>query len=897
MLRSVASALALAIPLAVSTATSTPAPAATATPTATTTATTTATLPPASALPAAPPSLTLPDGVRPLRESLDLDLDPAQDRYRGIARIDLDLAAPTTTVWLNAQDLAIDSARVESGGSGQAARASPGAPGFLSLTFDRPAGPGPAAVELAFSGAIDRVRGRGLYAVPEGAAWFAYTFFEPTAARRAFPCLDEPRFKIPWRVALRVPRGQGAWSNAPAESSHGEEGRTRVVFAESRPLPSYLVAFVAGPFDVVDAGAVGRAGAPLRFLVPPGRGAETRAAAVALPRIVAALEEWTGIPFPFEKLDVVAVPRSGGAMEHPGLLALGQEQLLLRPDDETPERRYAAASLAAHELAHYWFGDLVTMAGWEDTWLNEAFASYLEAPIAGVLDPEWSGLAARRAADRRQAMEADALPSAKRLREPVRSRHDVEGAFDAELTYGKGASVLAMLEAWLGPARWQAAVRRHLAARAGAVATAEDLYAALAAEAGPVAAAALRSFAEQPGFPRVSVEAHCAGGRATLRLAQEPAGPGGPRSWTVPVCVRWGAGTREERTCAVLDGPRAEAPLPACPRWIVPNADGTGYYLARLKVRDLVPALDRASAPEDRALVADALLAVRAGDLPAAEVLALAPVLARDGDRLHEEASLEVARLARPRELDEPGRARWRRFVLATWGARGRTLGLLPRHGEAEEDAALRDEVVPFVAEEGQESGLAGEASALARRWLADRRALPQDVAARVLSIAARFGDRALFDGALAVARVSADARDRAVALDALGRFHDPGWVREALLLVLDPSLEVRESLHVVEGALSTREGRDPAWELLRARFDDLAARLRDDEVGELVALLGDAWCDGARRTEIAAVLGPKVDAFDGAPRALARALDRIDACAAGLKRDGPAVARFLARY
>jgi len=915
MLRSVALALAVALPVAAATPLThhgapgslSPSPPAsrgeravdwlpTASSTAPSTAIPTAT-PPSTAIPTPPPTLSLPDGVRPLREALDLDLDPAQERYRGTARIDLELASPSTVVWLNAQDLDIASARVESEGSGQPARVSAGAPGFVSLTVDRPIGPGRASVSLAFGGAIDRLRSRGLYAVTAGDAWFAHTFFEPLGARRAFPCLDEPRFRIPWRVSLRVPRGQGAFSNAPAESTRSDGDGTRVVFAETRPLPSYLVALAAGPFEVVEAGAVGKAGAPLRFLVPPGRGAETRAAAAVVPRIVEALEAWTGIPFPFEKLDVVAVPRDGGSMEHPGLLALGEDQLLLRPEDETPERRYDAANLAAHELAHYWFGDLVTMAGWDDTWLSEGFASWIDAPLTDGLDPQWSGLVARRAADRREAMEADALPSAKRLREPVRSRHDVEGAFDTALTYQKGASVLAMLEAWLGAGRWRAAVRRYLEAHAWGAATAEDLYAALAAEAGPDAAAALRSFAEQPGFPRITLEARCTGGRGTLRVAQEPVGPGGPRTWTVPVCVRWGAGTREERTCAVLAAPRAEVPLAACPRWIVPNAGGTGYYLSQLRVRDLPPALERADTPEDRALVADALLAVRSGDAPAAEVLALAPALARDGDRLHEEASLEVAALARARELDEPGRVRWSRFVLATWGVRGRALGLLPRPGEPEEDAALRVELVPFVAEEGRESGLTGEATALARRWLVDRRALPLDVAARVLAVAARSGDRALFERTLAVARGSADEREREVALDALGRFHDPGWVREALLLVLDPALELRDAMQVARSALSTREGRDPAWELLRTRFADVAGRLRDDEVGALVSLLGDAFCDGARRAEIAAVLGPEVEAFDGAPRALARALDRIDACAAGLRRDGPAVARFLGKY
>ncbi len=851
--------------------------------------------PPTSTPTAAAPDLRLPDAVRPVREALDLELDPAQERYRGSARIEVELREPAATIWLHAYGLAIESARIVSAGGAQPARTVAGAPGFLGLALERPVAAGRATIEIEFSGAFDRVRSRGLYAAKEGNAWFAYTFFEPIDARRAFPCFDEPRFKIPWRVAVRVPRGQGAYANPPAESSSIDGKWTRVAFAESRPMPSYLVALAAGPFEVVDAGTVGGPAVPLRFLVPPGRGPETRQAAGTLPRIVSALEEWTGIPFPYEKLDVLAVPRSGGTMEHPGLLALGQPFLLLRSEDATPERRRAAASLAAHELSHYWFGDLVTPAWWDDTWLNEAFASWMDAQITDSLDPAWSALSARRAEDRGMAMAADALPSAKRLREPVRSRHEIEGSFDAELTYAKGASVLAMVAAWLGPDKWRAVVRRHLAAHAWGVVTSEDLYAAAEAEAGPEAAAVLRSFAEQPGFPRISVEARCGRRSARLLLSQAPVGPGGPRTWTVPVCVRWGVGSRERRACAVLSAEKGELALPACPRWVVPDAGGEGYGLARLGARELSALLPHMTPAEERAAVADAVLAVRLGYLPVADALALAPALARD--RLNAEAALELARLANPRELDDQVRSRWRRFVLTTFGARARALGLLPRPGEGEEDAALRDELVPFAAVEGEEAGLAGEAAALARRWLSDRRTIPAEVAGRALAIAARFGNRALFDRTLEVARTAEERRDRAIALDALGLFRDPALVREALGLGPGPALDQDDTLRVLEEALGSREGREPAWELLRDRFAALAEKMRSDEVNDLLSAVGKAFCDLERRRQVAEALETKVQAIDGAPLALARALDEIDACAASRRRDAAGISRFLARY
>jgi hypothetical protein len=412
--------------------------------------------PAAPSLPAGevPPALRLPAGVRPVRGEVSLTLDPAAERYRGRVRYPVVLDAPARVVWLHAEGLEIEEAKV----GGRPARAVLAEGGLLGLVPDAPQPPGEATVEVAFAGAVDRVRSRGIYAVPEAGRWYAYTFFEPADARRAFPCFDEPGFKIPWRLSLSVKPGDRAIANAPAAREVPDGGGTRVEFAETRPLPSYLVAFVVGPFDLVDGGAGGAARVPVRFVVPRGRGGETRYAASVTARMLDLIEAETGVPYPYEKCDVAVVPRYWGTMEHPGIVALGQPLTLIPPAEETRERRLRYATIAIHELVHHWFGDLVTMAWWDDTWLNESLTSFLDTVVVDALEPAWRSTARRRAEGRASALEADVLAAAKRLREPVGSRDEIEGAFDNAITYDKGAAVAAMYERFLGREAWRAAL-------------------------------------------------------------------------------------------------------------------------------------------------------------------------------------------------------------------------------------------------------------------------------------------------------------------------------------------------------------------------------------------------------------------------------------------------------
>ncbi len=841
------------------------------------------------------PTLRLPATVRPVAGALELRVDPASPRFSGTARYRVAVGEPSPVVWMHAEGLEVESASV----AGRPARAVTAPGGFLGLVLDGPVPAGEVEVVVAFSGSVDRERSRGLYAVEDGGAWYAYTFFEPIDARRAFPCFDEPSAKIPWTVTLVVPAADVALANAPVARESVEGEWRRVSFAETRPLPSYLVAFVVGPFDVIPGGVGGAARVPIRFVVPRGRSDDLRFARAVTPRILDALEATVGLPYPYEKCDVAVVPRYWGTMEHPGLVALGQPLALIPPREETRARREAYASIAIHELAHHWYGDLVTLAWWDDIWLNESFGTWEDAHATEVLEPAWKVLAAQRAHRRDAALAADALPSARRLREPVRSSHEIEGAFDAEITYYKGATVIGSYETFLGDGAWRAVVREYLAARAHGTATTGDFLAVLSERAGARVAESLRGFLDQPGVPLVRAEARCGDDAAVVRIRQERFLADGSRDpaarWTLPLCLRSGRDGASTTTCSLVEGPEAELPLPACPDWIWPNASGAGHWISLVPGTRPAALLPHLGPPEALALATDAVLLARRGDLPVGDALALVAPLARSPDPLAVEASIRVARLVDSRRLPDRDLPAWRALVRRTWGPRARALGWTPRPDDDEDTRMLRALLVPLVAGDGEDPALDAAARRIADSFLAHRASVPAEAAWPALAVAARRGDRALFDRIAGAADRAADRAEKGQLLALLGAFQDPALARKALARVTAPGADLRDTRFLLQASLGGRRTSAIAWAFLRDGWDGIVPRMRADEAGWLVSAAAREACDPERRAEVAAFLGPRVQPIDGAPGALRTGLDEADACIAARARNEAAIRRFLA--
>ncbi|WP_043431566.1 M1 family metallopeptidase [Cystobacter fuscus] len=864
------------------------------------------------AAPAAPrsppvsPTLRLPTGVRPTGYSAELTLDPTQPTFQGVLDIDLDVKETTRTVWLLGHELTVKEASLTVGGVPVAVSQVKGTGDFLGFQPEAALGPGPAHLRLVYEGVLSEREVSGAFRALEAGDWYAFTQFEPLGARRVFPCFDEPGFKVPWQLTFHVPAGLTVVTNTPVVSQEpGGEGGTTWRFARTQPLPSYLVAFGVGPFDFLEAPASGEKAVRTRIVTTRGRAAEGAHAARVTPGLLAWLERYFGVPYPYEKLDVLAVPLFQGAMENPGLVTFNSELMLAREEEDSVERQRSFYETQAHELAHQWFGNLVTMQWWDDLWLNEAFASWAASRAVADTQPSWDEPLTRVGA-RSRTLTADSLLSARRIRQPIQGEDDIFNAFDG-ITYGKGAAVLYMTEQWLGPDVFQRGARRHLRAHEHGSATASDFIAALSAEAQRDVSGVLDSFLEQGGAPLITARLDCSARVPEVELTQRrflPLGSAGgtQQLWKVPVCVRHGTGARAARACTLLETETARLPLPearGCPAWLEPNADGAGYYRTSVDARMLSRLLStdsrHLSRAERVALLGDMRALVGAGAMPAADALGLLPGLAGEKDLRVFQSSLELLELMKPSLLSEPRQADRQRFLRDTYGARARALGFTPRATEDVDTRLLRPLLLELAGKQGGDPRLTAEARRLTERWLGgDTRAIDAELVESTLATAAAWGDAALHARMMTALSAATERKRREEILGALRDFHQADLVQRNLGLLLEPAVDLREVWRLLFGAASDVRSRDVASAFVSKNYDALAARMPDEQVAYLAAV-ASSYCDPVHRQETAAFFTERMTRAAGGPRSLALVLESIDLCIAFKAAQGPSIESFLA--
>ncbi len=848
------------------------------------------------------PTFRLPDGARPLRYSIDLTIVPGEDTFRGVADIEMNFDTASSMLWLNATDLTIERAN---------ARVVPGGDNFVGFEFDSSV-TGKTTLHVEYTGKISKSTSAGLFQMHDGSRppWYVYSQFEPTDARRAFPCFDEPKFKTPWQLTLHVKQDQFAASNTPMLSESPEAGgMKRVTFAPTRPLPSYLVALVVGPFDVVDAGKAGRKNTPLRILVPQGRSGETGYVRAAIPELLKLLEKYFDSPYPYEKLDSAIMPVSNFAMENAGLITYGSSEMLSKPEAATLPFKRGCAVFAAHEMSHQWFGDLVTTAWWDDIWLNEAFATWMENKITGEWKPEWK-MDVTEVRDRLGAMGLDDLVSSRRIRQPIESNDDIANAFDG-ITYQKGAAVIEMFEGWIGEKRFQKGVRLYMHEHADQNATTRDFLTAISQAAGHDVAPAFSTFLDQAGVPMVAAELHCDKGKPRVALTQSRSLPIGSQgsakqNWTIPVCVAYSAGGSERRECSVLNDPSAEMTLTkasGCPDWLLANDGERGYYrvLYRGELLDHVLSDEGShlSVAERVGVIGDISALLDTGALTPAQALTLVEPFSRDSDWRVVSETVSATGILRSPVVPDELRPNAARFLRKMYGGRARELGWVPTPGQVDDTRSLRQQLVAVVARDGEDPELIADAQKLALRWLDDRKAVDSQMAGPVMYVAASHGGQELFDRIHAAALKTQDRREREILLSALGSFRDPGLVKQRLALLLTDEFDPREAF----GSLlfpAPREAPRLPFEFVMQNLAALLKKLPREVSGDFAADLprvGDNFCDAADRADLDAFFKPLVDQFAGGPRDLAQTLEGIDLCIARKRALGPGLAAFLKDY
>lgn len=853
----------------------------------------------------------LPPTVRPVRYSADLWITPGEDHFRGSIAIELEISQPVSTVWVHGKSLVFETATLRVGDRDQPAQATPASEDFVAITTGGALAPGQATLRMTYTGEISRTLTDGVFQQQQGKDWYVFTKFEPVTARRAFPCFDEPSFKVPWQLTLHVPKNLKAFSNTAVVSESDEPDGTKAVrFAETKPLPSYLVAFAVGPFEVVETDPVGKERRPSRIIVPRGRTSETAYAASVTPRLIAMLEDYFGMPYPYEKLDQIVVPltTAWGAMENAGLIAYG-DFLLSPPQQDTELQQRERVGAMEHEMSHQWFGNLVTTAWWDDIWLNEAFADWLSDKLVNEWKPEWNLKAD--AARSLRVMRRDSLTTARKIRQPIAAPGDIANAFDG-ITYGKGEAVIGMFENYMGPKEFQRAIRLYLRQHAWGNATSADLLAALEAASGKPVGAAFSTFLNQAGFPVVSVKLTCPeatpGGATAARVDLEqhrflPVGsPGATEAtWSLPICTSWGDDAGAHHQCNLLTkaADHFEWNTPkGCPAWLFADANAAGYYAvsydAALAEKLLKHGLPHLQPDESAAALRNVQLMFSSGLGDSAQELVFVSEFSHSSDPgLVRQAAETVRGLSDfvPANLGP----NYARFIRSLYARRARELGWKPHPGESQEVRLLRMQIVPLVAAYGEDPELSSQAASLAREWLKDHHSLDPDMVTAVLAVAAWNGDRAFYD--LLVQEITQDKiqRERAWMIGALVYFRDPAITRARLELLFGGGIDPRELQYTLSGA--TPQTREIVWQFVQENFDRINSALpgaRGIPFGALLPLTAADFCDAAHQQQVESFFQPRIATLPGGARNLANTLERIRLCSARAAVIQPAIVSLL---
>jgi alanyl aminopeptidase len=851
-----------------------------------------------------PPQFRLPTFASPVHYSVNLTVAPDKDTFTGTVDIDLHYQEASSVLWLNAEKLAVKTATLTYGGQTLPAKVISEPKNLVGFSFDRPVGPGPAKFHAEFEGQISRKDMQGIFQVKDGDHWYVYSQFENISARQAFPCFDEPSYKVPWQLTLNVPRDDGTFSNTPMLSETSSDSSMKTVrFAETKPLPSYLVALAVGPMDIVPAGHAGANHTEIRIIVPRGRAPEAQYVAAATPDIVNLLEKYFGIPYPYEKLDEVAIPLAGYAMEHPGLVTYGSGFFLVKPEVMTLAWKRTPTSVIAHELAHQWSGDLVTTAWWDDIWLNEGFASWMANKIVNQYHPEWK-MNLNELDGYQNAMYTDELVSSRKVRQSILSDDDIANAFDS-ITYNKGSALLNMFESYMGPEKFQGGIQRYLRKYAWGNATSAQFFEALGGG-DPAVGRAFSTFLDQAGVPLVTVRLECDGHGVRLKLAQQRFLPRGSRgsanqSWNIPICFKYPSDSGEQRSCALMTGLTETVSLAkatGCPKWTYANADAAGYYIVHYQ-EEMLHALLKdektLTLPERVSLIGD-IAALTQGYMPLGEAMALVPQFAHHPDRSVVMKTLWIVGNLDDHPVPENLKPEYRRYMSDQYKKRARELGWKAIPGEDDNNRLLRPTLFGVVANHVEDVEFIEQAKKLALAWLEDHKAVDPDMVGTVLNAAARHGDRSLYDRFRAQAKNEADENLRDPLLTAMGLFRDPAIAKDALSIILTNEFDNRESLTILFSASAWPETRDIAYEFVKQNWDALVAKLPTDS-GAILPFAAANYCDSQHRADAEAFFKDRATKYSGGPRNLSQVLEGISLCAANKDINQSSVAEFLKNY
>jgi aminopeptidase N len=826
----------------------------------------------------------LPTNVIP--DSYDLTFTPNLEKatFTGEETIHVRLLKPATTITLNAAEIEFQEVKITAGSfhlvvpvtldekSDQAT---------FNIPVELPARD--YFIHIKYTGILnDKLRGFYLSETPKRR--YAVTQFESTDARRAFPCFDEPAYKAVYNIKLVIDKGDTAISNGKIVSDVPGPGDAQhtLTFSPSPKMSTYLVAMMVGDF-VCKAGAAD--GIPIRVCTVPGKENLVGWALTSAENILKFYDTYYYTKYPFQKLDIIAFPDfAAGAMENVAAITYRETDLFVDEKTSPLDVRENVTSVLAHEMAHQWFGDFVTMKWWDDIWLNEGFATWMAWKPMEAWKPGWHNSQSE-IAETDGALTTDSISSIRPIRSNANTPAEIDALFDG-IAYEKAASVLRMVEAYVGKDLYRKGVNEYLQAHAYGNATAEDFWNAMTRATGKPVDKIMKSFIDQPGAPEITVRSTCSGGVTKVTLWQQrfyvdgSVTTGISETWQIPVALR-AAGSKTS-VYKILSGDVQTVEMPGCAPWVFANAGGRGYYRAEYGADafgKMSAEMETSFSPEERIhFLGDAWAMVRAGRLNVGDYLKALQNFQGDRNRaVVDEAIGVIPRIhdAIASPADRPTFEAWVRKFLEPIAS---DLGANAVAGEPGDRAALRTDVLNMLTAYGNEAALIAKAKSTAEEYMRDPSSVDRDLARAALGIIAKTGDAALYDRYMEHIKAAKTPEEYYSYFYALAAFRDPALTKRTFEFVLSPAVR-NQDMGLINNLFGDDATQAVAWDLLKLHFAELKAKEGAQIGGAGLASIAGQFCDAKMRDESQAFFAAQN--IPGAERPLRNARDRVNSCIA----------------
>ena len=845
----------------------------------------------------------LPEIARPDNYKLTFTPDLDKAAFEGDETIAIRILKPTSEITLNAVDIDFHEVTVLSGGAIQKAKVTPEKEKeMVVLSVEKPLAAGPATVHITYSGILNSEM-RGLYlGKDDQGRKYAASQFESTDARRAFPSFDEPDYKATFDITAVADKAHVAISNQKVLSdTPGPGDKHTVRFATTAKMSSYLAALVVGNFEYVEGEADG---IPIRVYATSGKKDTGKFALEVASDILRYYDKYFGIKYPYGKLDLVGLPDfSAGAMENTGCITF--REVLLQVDDKqgSVDLRKTVASVIAHEMAHQWFGDLVTMKWWDDVWLNEGFATWMSSKPIQAFKSEWN-FALDDVSSTQGTLNVDSLAATRPIHQAAETPDQIQELFDG-IAYGKAASVLRMLESYLGEETFRAGVNTYLQQHQYANATAEDFWDAQAKTSKKPVDQIMPTWVKQAGVPIINVKAQCAGNSTSVTLTQQryyfdrsKFEVANDQLWQVPLCLKGSATGTGAPKCELLTTKEATVTLPGCSNWVLANAGATGYYRSGYDastVRALASDAETKLTPAERiVLQADIWSSVRVGREPVGDYLAFAQGLQSDRNRAVLEDVLGRLNYIGQYVVSDSDRDDFRGWIRQLLAPAMKEVGWEPKPGESDEQKTLRSRLFNALGYDGRDPEALAQARKIAEQAIADPASVDHQLAGAAFPLAAINGDAAFYDQLMTSLKNTKSQEQYYAYLFTLPQFTDQALLQRTLNFAISPDVRSQDALGVISSVMENPAGQQLAWDFVRQHWTEVEKAGGPFASAQVVGTTA-TFCDAGLRDQVTEFFtAHKVAA---AERTYKQAIERINNCVDLKSLQGTQLASWLGQH